>query len=482
MPQVLEKSSPQTGTNLRSEVASTTNRSGEIQTINGASESSKKEIVYKSPNPEDGKITVYGQLHERPESSIATLLSTGEKQAEILQKMLKDKILHHFVEGHEIDLTPEQKALYIKTMNEDITTVFPDGLKLNELNDRQKLFLAKNGAAEIYQALVPASTLHKTITMEDDKILKAGIQERIKNPDEMDKFINDFNEKCTGREIANFMKTHPGERVGLEYGAGHIWGPDDFPVPAHAPTIEVYTFSRSNSPDQNSIDLANAKTLEEKQKIIDRSKSFDEGVLFCAGNETQAREVFKKTVVDLRDYPEARHYKDAVLFECERNNWKNLAADVNKAFESKGQPFSQFEIDKSAVDAFKKLATSEDRIEKENAMILAQTHIPTQNAMIQLAEKISPLSMSGIYDTYGQHLALNKLDLSYFERMVKEGKFTKEDMTEHLHYLIGGAFPPKDDPYYLSQISEYQKRKFEYLQNEFEHMFKEKDGPLAFLK
>jgi hypothetical protein len=485
MPEVKQTGAIQQNPTLQNESRIIADRDGEIHADQGVTSGPTKTQIYNSPNKTDGQVVVYGQIHNRPESSIDTLIATGERQAEILQKMLKDKLLHHFVEGQDIDFTPEQKKGLIAGTNRDIEIIFPDGLKLGDLTPRQKIFIAQHGAAEIYQALVPAATLHKTISTEDNENFKKEYKAKMADPkatdEELAKLSKDFREKCAGKEIAKFMKNHPGEKVGMEFGENHKWEPEDFPDPKHAPSIHLYKWSKYVSPAQSGGEMYLATDPAEKAKIIKEAKGIEDKYLFGAADENQAIDAYRKIVVDMRDYNNKEQFKEGILEQCKKRNWSKLEAEINKGYESNSPPFNKFDIDANAIDEFKALPKDEFQTIAQGDAISQQTHIPTQNYMAYLADKIDPFVLKDIYDTTGQIFALKKLDLSTFEENVKSGKITKEEAVRLIKGTMDFALPP-DDPLYLSAISPYQRQKYEFLHKEFDRMFKEKEGPFAFLK
>lgn len=183
----------------------------------------------------------------------------GEKNIEVnaLYAFTTLKILeamkpkHIFMEGLSRDLpaSPESHQLLETRFREhspSLVGYFQNENSFEEIPWKRKAGLANFGAGYVYAYRHPDVSLHKTMTPEEGDYMEELFQQRARESGEekyqpsqdsdIRWFVMDEREKWAVREMAAFLRDHPGEKITLIYGFRHQFC-DDFQMINFTPTI-----------------------------------------------------------------------------------------------------------------------------------------------------------------------------------------------------------------------------------------------------
>lgn len=159
-------------------------------------------------------------------------------QAEIYSVLEEMEAKHVFVENLGRDFSPSHKEALFDFMfanNENLIPRSTDSRKVRE--QKNTLLLAVFGAGTVYGLTHPETFLHRIATrqegdrfkeIEEQMIKKYGrnIEEWFKEP-EFREFAFTERESWATREVIQFLRKNPGEKVVLIYGGAHSFC-DDF--------------------------------------------------------------------------------------------------------------------------------------------------------------------------------------------------------------------------------------------------------------
>ena len=125
-----------------------------------------------------------------------------------------------FVEGFEVSLREMPQLIW--DARDDAKRIFPEGINLEQLTERQKIFIADQGAAIIYKLMRPEVELLATSDSNAEAKIDDVKKKHSANDPEYKAIIMDFRERLAMTKIQEFLKIHRGERVALVFGAAHV--------------------------------------------------------------------------------------------------------------------------------------------------------------------------------------------------------------------------------------------------------------------
>jgi len=177
---------------------------------------------------------------------------TGLYQLHILRELEEGKIKYVFVEDNPTLNSPGGKRLgdlYEADINQlrgIVDRFFPE--QLSERFDKGQLHVATMypHGDQLYFVRNPGVFLHPTLTPQElknfDRIIAQGLEqakdleELIQKDPAIRKSLVEGREKVATREMINFLKKHPQERIAIIYGAAHDFS-DDFLAQGFKPRL-----------------------------------------------------------------------------------------------------------------------------------------------------------------------------------------------------------------------------------------------------